>query len=40
MALDVGRFFRACNPSKTLNLTAPDDQPYHRPSQCSAYSEA
>ncbi|MGF1535038.1 MAG: ATP-binding protein [Elainellaceae cyanobacterium] len=29
MALNVGRFFRACNPSKTLNLTSPSDKPYY-----------
>ncbi|MEO0456742.1 MAG: ATP-binding protein [Cyanobacteria bacterium P01_A01_bin.114] len=29
MALDLGRFFRACNPSKTLNLTSPDDGKYY-----------
>ena len=29
MALNVGRFFRACNPSKTLNLAVPTDQAYY-----------
>lgn len=29
MAFDAGRFFRACNPSKTLNLTSPTDTPYY-----------
>ncbi|MEO1400176.1 MAG: ATP-binding protein [Cyanobacteria bacterium J06635_1] len=29
MAFDLGRFFRACNPSKTLNLTSPDDGKYY-----------
>ncbi|MEO0988788.1 MAG: ATP-binding protein [Cyanobacteria bacterium J06639_14] len=29
MTLDLGRFFRACNPSKTLNLTSPDDVKYY-----------
>lgn len=26
MPFDIGAFFRACNPSKTLNLTAPEDK--------------
>ena len=29
MAFDPGRFFRACNPSKTLNLTSPADAQYY-----------
>lgn len=29
MAFDIGRFFRACNPSKTLNLTSPEDEKYY-----------
>lgn len=29
MAFDLGQFFRRCNPSKTLNLTAPDDAKYY-----------
>ena len=29
MAFDPGRFFRACNPSKTLNLTSPADKQYY-----------
>ena len=29
MTLDLGRFFRACNPSKTLNLTSPGDAKYY-----------
>ncbi|MBW4462853.1 MAG: AAA family ATPase [Nodosilinea sp. WJT8-NPBG4] len=29
MAFDSGRFFRACNPSKTLNLTSPADKQYY-----------
>ena len=29
MAFDAGRFFRACNPSKTLNLTSPNDKQYY-----------
>lgn len=29
MAFDPGRFFRACNPSKTLNLTSPTDKQYY-----------
>ncbi|MBD1873734.1 AAA family ATPase [Nodosilinea sp. FACHB-131] len=29
MAFDAGRFFRACNPSKTLNLTSPADKQYY-----------
>jgi len=29
VTLNVGRFFRACNPSKTLNLTSTDDQLYY-----------
>ena len=29
MALNIGRFFRACNPSKTLNLASLADQEYY-----------
>ncbi len=29
MALDLGRFFRASNPSKTLNLSNPEDRQYY-----------
>ena len=29
MGLNLGRFFRACNPSKTLNLASPDDGKYY-----------
>ncbi|MBD2113754.1 MULTISPECIES: AAA family ATPase [Cyanophyceae] len=29
MAFDAGRFFRACNPSKTLNLTSSADKQYY-----------
>ncbi|MEM9217986.1 MAG: ATP-binding protein [Cyanobacteria bacterium P01_F01_bin.150] len=29
MTLNVGRFFRACNPSKTLNLTLEKDRAYY-----------
>lgn len=29
MAFDPGRFFRACNPSKTLKLTSPADAQYY-----------
>ncbi|MEO0535826.1 MAG: ATP-binding protein [Cyanobacteria bacterium P01_A01_bin.123] len=29
MSLNVGQFFRACNPSKTLNLTSPGDEQYY-----------
>jgi GTPase SAR1 family protein len=29
MAFNIGKFFRACNPSKTLNLTSPDDEKYY-----------
>ncbi|MEM7066667.1 MAG: P-loop NTPase fold protein [Cyanobacteria bacterium P01_B01_bin.77] len=29
MGLNLGQFFRACNPSKTLNLTSPDDGKYY-----------
>ncbi|MEO0407790.1 MAG: hypothetical protein AAF289_10605 [Cyanobacteria bacterium P01_A01_bin.135] len=29
MTFSIGRFFRACNPSKTLNLSAPGDEPYY-----------
>ncbi|PSR15897.1 KAP family P-loop domain-containing protein [filamentous cyanobacterium CCP3] len=29
MAFDSGRFFRACNPSKTLNLNSPADARYY-----------
>lgn len=29
MAFDAGRFFRACNPSKTLNLTSANDEQYY-----------
>ncbi|WOD39957.1 AAA family ATPase [Nodosilinea sp. E11] len=29
MTFDAGRFFRACNPSKTLNLTSPADKQYY-----------
>ena len=29
MGFDLGRFFRACNPSKTLNLTSPEDSKYY-----------
>lgn len=29
MPFDIGAFFRACNPSKTLNLTAPEDEKYY-----------
>ena len=29
MGFDLGRFFRACNPSKTLNLASPNDGKYY-----------
>ncbi|MBT9315299.1 P-loop NTPase family protein [Leptothoe spongobia] len=29
MGVNLGRFFRACNPSKTLNLISPDDGKYY-----------
>ncbi|NER81350.1 MAG: AAA family ATPase [Leptolyngbya sp. SIO1D8] len=29
MALNLGAFFRACNPSKTLNLTSANDEKYY-----------
>ncbi|MEO1068889.1 MAG: ATP-binding protein, partial [Cyanobacteria bacterium J06638_6] len=29
MAINAGQFFRACNPSKTLNLTSPVDEKYY-----------
>lgn len=29
MAVNLGRFFRACNPSKTLNLSSPEDARYY-----------
>ncbi|MDJ0701985.1 MAG: AAA family ATPase [Leptolyngbyaceae cyanobacterium MO_188.B28] len=29
MGFDLGRFFRACNPSKTLNLKSPNDEKFY-----------